>query len=310
MIVLTGGAGFIGSNIARALNANGEDRLLIVDDLSDGSKHANLENVRFSDFADKDDFLHQLESLNTIRAVIHQGACTVTTETDGRAMMRLNFDYSKRLLHRCARDELPFLYASSAAVYGYGRSGFAESPANEQALNVYAFSKLAFDNYVRARWQEFRSQVIGLRYFNVYGPNERHKREMASVPMKLFEQHESGQPLTLFAGSAEFYRDFIHVDDVVSVNLHFLASGESGIFNCGTGQARSFQELGELVAAHLPGAEIETVPMPDALRGQYQAYTCSDNTALRAAGYQRPFIPLDIGIAKYMRWLLEAVAAR
>jgi ADP-L-glycero-D-manno-heptose 6-epimerase len=303
MIVLTGGAGFIGSNIARALNARGIDDILIVDRLLDGSKHLNLTGVRFADYVDHDDFIGDPAAFGHVDAVFHQGACTNTTEKDGRFMMRNNYDYSKGLLRYCAGSGIPLVYASSAAVYGRGSQGFREHPDCEQPLNVYAFSKLVFDNYVRRHAPSFKSPVVGLRYFNVYGPREQHKGDMASVPYKMVMQHAHGQPIKLFEGSEDFKRDFIHVDDVVKLNLYFAERPCSGIFNCGTGQAHSFAELGQIVARTLPEAAVETIPMPETLRHQYQTFTCSNNDSLRHAGYADGFVPFVVGLTSYVEWL-------
>ena len=309
MIIVTGGAGFIGSNLVHALNAEGHGDILIVDDLTDARKHLNLGGARFSDYVDKDDLLGRFPSLGRIDAVFHQGACAVTTKQDGRYMMRNNYGYSRDLLHLCLARRVPFVYASSAAVYGHGREAFTECEADERPLNVYGFSKLAFDLHVRSLLAEAESPVTGLRYFNVYGPREEHKGDMASVVRKMMDQHARGEQLKLFAGSERFLRDFIHVDDVVAVNLHFLNRPKPGIFNCGTGVARSFRDLGEAVRSRLPGAVLTEIPMPPALEHQYQTFTCSNDAMLRAAGYYAPFLSLEEGIVKYIAAAAPAAAA-
>jgi ADP-L-glycero-D-manno-heptose 6-epimerase len=300
VIVVTGGAGFIGSNIVHGINSAGRSDIVIVDSLARSQKHVNLAGARFIDYFDKDEFLAAMPGLEPLEAVFHLGACAVTTEQDGRYMMRTNYTFSRNLLHQCLDRRIPFIYASSAAVYGAGRQPFRETD-NERPLNIYGFSKLAFDQHVRDILPRADSAVIGLRYFNVYGPREDHKGDMASVVYKLFKQHQAGKPLVLFRGSENFLRDFIHVDDVVNVNLHFFETKrKSGIYNCGTSLARSFEELGKLVAEGLGGVPIETIQMPLELERQYQRYTCSENSLLRASGYAREFLSLEAGIDAYI----------
>ncbi|MDF2372037.1 MAG: ADP-glyceromanno-heptose 6-epimerase [Rhizobiaceae bacterium] len=303
MIVVTGGAGFIGSNLVHGLNSAGMKDIVIVDSLVDARKHLNLSKAHIIDYFDKDDFPDALAKLPEIDAVFHLGACAVTTQQDGRFMMKNNYTYSKTLLHACLKRKIPFIYASSAAVYGAGECAFVENNNQEKPLNVYGFSKWAFDQHVLNILPEAQSPVIGLRYFNVYGPRESHKGDMASVIFKMVARHRAGKPLQLFRGSDTFLRDFIDVRDVVDVNLHFLQSGKSGIYNCGTGTPRSFQDLGELVAHNLDGAQIEMIDMPPGLEGQYQKYTCADGTLLRNSGYTSGFHSLEDGIRDYVHWL-------
>ncbi|MBK1868534.1 ADP-glyceromanno-heptose 6-epimerase [Aestuariivirga sp. YIM B02566] len=305
MIIVTGGAGFIGSNLVHALNDTGHDDILIVDDLTDARKHLNLSGARFTDYMDKDELPSRFASLGKVDAVFHQGACAVTTEQDGRYMMRVNYTYSRDLLHQCLGTKVPFIYASSAAVYGHGSTPFTEAPAHEKPLNVYGFSKLTFDQHVRALLAKAESPVTGLRYFNVYGPRENHKGDMASVIFKMVDAHARGEPLKLFSGSERFRRDFIHVDDIAAVNLHFLRRPLSGIYNCGTGVARSFRDLGEAVQGQLPGATIKEIEMPPSLERQYQKFTCSDNSRLLATGYNAQFLSLEAGVAKYVAKLTQ-----
>ena len=310
MIVVTGGAGMIGSNIVAALNAAGHNDILVVDDLTDGTKFRNLADLSITDYQDKDEFLAHVErgALGRIDAVFHQGACSTTTEWNGKFMMEVNFTYSKRLLGFCFERRLPFLYASSAAVYG-GSSEFREEPALERPLNVYGWSKKLFDDYVRAKVLPVaQSPVVGLRYFNVYGPREAHKGRMASVAFHLYNQIGRGEDPKLFGahdgfGPGEQSRDFIHVGDVADVNLWLWQRGLSGIFNCGTGRAQPFRTVAETVIATLGKGRIEYVDFPEELKGRYQSFTQADMTRLRAAGYNGAFRDVETGTRDYVEWL-------
>ena len=309
MIVVTGGAGFIGSNLVHGLNAAGRRDILVVDDLTDGNKFRNLAAADFSDYLDKEEFGHLLDSnaaaLDGVTAVLHQGACTDTTERDGRYMMDANYRWSKRLLHYCLARRLPFIYASSGAVYGSG-DDFSEAGANLRPVNVYGWSKYLFDRYVRARLPACASPVAGLRYFNVYGPGEAHKGAMASVIRHFNRQLLEDGEVRLFRGSGgyadgEQRRDFIHVDDVVRVNLWLLAQGDrSGIFNVGTGVDRSFNDVAGAVIGWHGRGRIRYIDFPDNLRGSYQSFTRADTRALRQAGYEAGFLTLEEGVARYL----------
>lgn len=316
MIVVTGGAGFIGSNLVKALNERGRNDVLVVDDLSDGTKFVNLADCTLGDYLDKDDFLARVKAalngetshLPPIEAIFHEGACSDTTEWDGRFMLENNFEYSKELLHFCQLKGIPFIYASSAATYG-GSEVFREEPEHEKPLNVYGYSKLLFDQYVRARHDEFESQVVGFRYFNVYGPREQHKGKMASVAYHHHTQISGGQDLKLF-GAWDGYeagmqsRDFVYVGDVVDVNLWFLDHPEaSGIFNLGTGRAEPFKAIGEAVVDYYGKGKIQYIDFPDELKGRYQSYTRADITRLREAGYDREFHTVAEGVKAYLEWL-------
>jgi ADP-L-glycero-D-manno-heptose 6-epimerase len=255
--------------------------------------------------------------------VLHQGACSDTTATDGRYVMENNYGYSRALLDWCQEEEVPFLYASSAAVYGEGKNGFRVARECEAPLNVYGYSKFLFDQLVRRRLDGRSAQIAGLRYFNVYGPNESHKGRMASVAFHAFHQFKAQGSVKLFVGSGgyadgEQRRDFIHVDDVVAVNLHFLEYGEmSGIWNCGTGRAQSFNEVAAAVVNTARGTKsspaelaaqklIEYIPFPPQLAAKYQSYTEADVSELRAAGYVREFMTVQQGVAAYVEELAKA----
>ncbi|MCK5798687.1 MAG: ADP-glyceromanno-heptose 6-epimerase, partial [Deltaproteobacteria bacterium] len=284
MIVVTGGAGFIGSNLISALNRRGETKIAVVDRLDASAKFLNLNALDFVDYIDHGDTSALDAICANAKAIFHLGACADTTETDGRYMMENNFTFSKQMLQRATRNEIPFVYASSAAVYGLGKEGFREEKACESPLNVYATSKLCIDNYVRAHLPDFRSPVVGLRFFNVYGPQENHKEAMASVAFHLFGQLQGGEAMALFEGSREFLRDFVYVDDAVAVTLDLFDHRISGIFNCGTGHARSFYDVAANLRDLEGGGEIASIPFPKHLKGKYQSHTEADLTRLRAAG--------------------------
>lgn len=311
MIVVTGGAGFIGANLVKALNARGREDIMVVDDLTDGTRFINLADCQLQDYLDKDDFLSRVRrdaGLPRIEAIFHEGACSATTEWNGRYMLENNFEYSKVLLEYCQTHQIPFLYASSAAVYG-GSDAFVETREFERPLNVYGYSKLLFDQYVRGRWAQLTTQVAGFRYFNVYGPREQHKGAMASVAFHHHEQVMRGENPKLFGAFDGFEagmqsRDFIHVDDVVDVNLWFLDHPDrSGIFNLGTGRAEPFKTIAETVIDVTGRGEIEYIDFPEHLKGRYQSYTRADITRLREAGYERAFRDLATGVRDYMHWL-------
>lgn len=309
MIIVTGGAGFIGSNLVKGLNDQGVDDILVVDNLGSSLKFRNLNGLRFKDYLHKEDFLARLEAGRfhgqAIEAIFHNGACSNTMEPDGNYMMANNYEYTKILLHHALERRIPFLYASSASVYGDGVQGFREEPACEQALNVYAYSKLQFDRYLRQVLPAARSQVVGLRYFNVFGPQENHKGRMASVAFHFHNQLLDTGVIKLFEGTdgyghGEQRRDFIYVKDVVSVNLHFWQHPEvSGIYNCGTGAAHSFNDVANALVAHYGKGRIEYVPFPDSLKGKYQSFTQADAANLRAAGYDKAFTPLAQAVGEY-----------
>ncbi len=320
MIIVTGGAGFIGSNLVHELNRIGERDVLVVDNLApaahlSGPKFLNLWGAEYADYMDKHEFRRALAAGDfqhvKVRAILHQGACSNTLEDDGRYMMDNNFRYSKELLAFATARRIPFVYASTAAVYGLSQS-FAPVPANERPLNVYGYSKLVFDDFVRRRFAEarepVRSSVVGLRYFNVYGPREQHKGRMASVLHHFTKQLKETGTIRMFVGSGgyadgEQRRDFVFVRDLCRINLFFaglLAERPAGpvqaIVNAGTGQASTFKQVAEaLMEVHGPG-RIEFIPFPGDLRNRYQHFTEADVSGLREAGWTAPFTGIEAGV--------------
>lgn len=313
MIVVTGGAGFIGSNIVHSLNQNGRSDILVVDNLTNGVKFNNLADLAIADYQDKLAFLAAI-STNTlnpstpIEAVFHLGACSDTTEWNGEYMMRNNYEYSKILLHYCLARKIPFIYASSAAVYG-NSTNFQELPANEKPINVYGYSKLLFDQYVRRLLPQTDSQIVGLRYFNVYGPREQHKGKMASVVYHANNQVLTTGKIQLFTGcdgygDGEQVRDFISVTDVAATNLWLWQHPHvRGIYNLGTGQAASFNALARAVLAWHGQGAIEYIPFPEILRERYQSFTQADPTSLRQTGCDLTFSDITTGVANYLNIL-------
>jgi len=332
-VIVTGAAGFIGSNLVKALNARGQGDIVAVDNLSRAEKVANLADLEIVDFIDKRDLAARLSAGDfgsKVTAVLHQGACSDTMETDGRYMMQNNYEYSLMLMRWCLARGVPFIYASSASVYGAGRV-FSESREHEAPLNVYGYSKFLFDQAVR-RVLAARpaTQVAGFRYFNVYGPREAHKGRMASVAFHFYNQYLAEGRVRLFEGSGgygpgEQVRDFISVEDVVRVNLFFLDHpAASGIFNVGTGRAQTFNDValatvnairqsrGEkaLTLAEMRAAKaIEYIPFPAQLVGKYQSYTQADVGALRAAGYAEGFLGVEEGVGRYVASRIAASKA-
>lgn len=305
MIIVTGGAGFIGSHLVQELNRRGRTDILMVDNLTRAEKFRNLADLVIQDYLDKREFRARLDA-GTFdlkpEAVFHQGACSDTMGGDGRYMLENNFSDSRALLHWCLKRRVPLVYASSAATYGGSRE-FAIEPQNERPLNVYGYSKLLFDQHVRSLLPEAPSPVVGLRYFNVYGAREQHKGRMMSVLHQLLKQLVETGACRLFQGTegygdGEQARDFIHVDDIVDINLFFAEKGGRGIHNAGTGAARSFNAIAQSIIRHLGKGRIEYVPFPEELRGKYQSFTQADLTTLRQAGYVRAMTSLEDGIAR------------
>jgi ADP-L-glycero-D-manno-heptose 6-epimerase len=324
-VVVTGAAGFIGSNLVHGLNAIGIDDVIAVDDLTEGPKYRNLLGARLSDYFDKDEFYGRFarRELDNVAVVFHQGACSDTMEHDGRFVLDNNYRRSKDLLDACRAQGARLLYASSAATYG-GSATFKEEPKFEQPLNVYGYSKLLFDDVVRRALPGMQSQVVGFRYFNVYGPREWHKGRMASVAFHHFNQFRARGKVDLFGEHGGYApgtqsRDFVFVDDVVAVNLWFLQHPErSGIFNLGTGRAQPFNDVALAVVngcrraagqpplnlqQQLSGGLIAYIPFPEALVGKYQSYTQADLVALRSTGCDVTFADVATGVARYVDWL-------
>lgn len=315
MIIVTGGAGFIGSNIIAALNKRDIRDILLVDDLTDGKKCLNLSDLDIADYMDKDDFLQaiQTDSLNLpVTAIFHEGACSATTEWNGKFVMANNYQYSKAVLNYCLQHGIAFSYASSASVYGAGPI-FKEERAQEKPLNMYAYSKFQFDQYVRQILPTAKSQIAGFRYFNVYGPREQHKGSMASVAFHLRNQIKAGENPKLF-GAYDGYeaggqsRDFIYVEDLVNTKLWFMDNPQfSGIYNLGTGKAEPFRTIAETVINFYQRGEIEYIAFPDHLKGAYQSFTEADISLLRSVGYQGSFRGLKEGVTDYLNWLEQHV---
>lgn len=307
----------IGSNIIASLNDQGINDILVVDHLRNGIKMKNLMDLDIQDYLDREIFLEKIKlgyKFSSIEAVFHLGACSNTLETDGQFIMNNNYEYSKVLLHWCQAVSAQFIYASSASVYGSAESGFKEDQVSEMPLNIYAYSKYMFDQYVRCHQRELKNQVVGLRYFNVYGPREEHKTNMASTVYQFYKQIADSGVCKLFSGNdgyknGEQMRDFIFVEDCAKVNLWFYDNREvSGIFNVGTGQARSFNDVANAVINWNiqngnNDAKIEYIPFPSNLRGSYQTFTQANINALRNNGYSDTFTQLEVGITKYLNWL-------
>ncbi|MBA2689440.1 MAG: ADP-glyceromanno-heptose 6-epimerase [Burkholderiales bacterium] len=327
-IIVTGAAGFIGANLVNALNGRGITDIIAVDDLTSSDKFQNLVDCDIADYLDKREFLRLIQEdtfLGDVEAVFHQGACSDTLSSDGRYVMENNYRYSVTLLEYCQERDVAFIYASSAAVYGAGPE-FREARECEAPLNIYGYSKSLFDRYVWARRNDFSAQVVGLRYFNVYGPRESHKGRMASVAFHCFNQYRAEGRVRLFEGSAgyaegEQIRDFVCVDDVVKVNMFFFDHPQyTGIFNLGTGRGQTFNDVATAVVNACRAKEgkaalslkemrerniIEYIPFPESLKGRYQSYTQADMEALRGTGYADDFQSVQDAVARYVDWLLK-----
>jgi ADP-L-glycero-D-manno-heptose 6-epimerase len=326
--VVTGAAGFIGSNIVKALNDRGITDIIAVDNLTKADKFKNLVDCEIADYIDKTDFmklLHNNSLDGAVTAVFHEGACSDTMETDGRYMMENNYRYSMDVLDFCQENQASFLYASSASVYGSG-TVFSERREHESPLNVYGYSKFLFDQAIRRIWEDKTSQIVGFRYFNVYGQREQHKGRMASVAYHFFNQYMATGKVKLFEGCAgygngEQSRDFVSIEDVVKVNMWFLDHPDaSGIFNLGTGRSQPFNDVAVAVinqCRHHNGEAaldlntlqqqglIEYIDFPEALKGKYQSFTQADISALRSIGYTKDMLTVAEGTARYVDILRE-----
>ncbi|WP_100551228.1 ADP-glyceromanno-heptose 6-epimerase [Caedibacter taeniospiralis] len=323
MIIVTGGAGFIGANIVKQLNIRGHQDILVVDNLKNGHQFINLVDYEIADYCDQNEFLQAINTdlaylaptsglsylkIENITAIIHQGACSATTEWDGQYIMDNNYQYSKTLLHFCMRHKIPFIYASSAATYG-NNTTFIEERQYERPVNVYGYSKFLFDQYVRKYLPHAQSQIVGLKYFNVYGPHEMHKGSMASVAFQHYKQFKVAKKLKLFGAydgfqAGEQLRDFIYVEDAAKVNLWFLDHPEtSGIFNCGTGTAEPFNRIANSILDFYGKGELEYIEFPDHLKGHYQSYTEANLDKLRETGCDVGFRDVKTGVTEYLHWL-------
>lgn len=306
MIIVTGGAGFIGRNLIAGLNKIQQTNILIVDDLKNGKKYENLIGLHFIDYIDKSCFIEKLctgSYIKKIVSIFHEGACTNTCEWDGQYLINNNYLYSKRLLEYSLKKSIPFIYASSASIYGKNTKIFYKT-YQEQPINMYSYSKYLFDKYVQKILPKIKSQVCGLRYFNVYGPYEAHKKNMASIIYNLYEQIINNQNPTLFTGSKQFNRDFIYIDDIVKINLWAWRNKISGIFDCGTGIATSFQSIADIVLDFFKKKiTLKYIPFPENLKKHYQIFTKANLLQLQKSGYQFSFINLNTGIYQYLNWL-------
>ena len=312
MIVVTGSNGFIGSNLIKGLNNLGHTDIIAIDDHSNPELKENITHCEISDYLEIQEFFDQVKTKRfdnqNIEAIFHQGACSNTMEWDSEYLYKNNLLYSKELLKLANRIKIPFIYASSASVYG-GRSKFEESIENENPINLYAYSKFKFDQIVRQELKKNETQIVGLRYFNVYGPQEQHKGNMASVAYHLHNQLKDNDKIKLFEGShgygnGEQRRDFIYVDDVVKVNLWFLKNKKiSGIFNLGTGRSQTFNDVANAVIDWNKKGTIEYIEFPEKLRDAYQSFTQADITKLRKVGYEEEFLSVQEGVFRYLNSL-------
>ena len=318
-IFITGGAGFIGSSLAEELNNNSINDILIIDDLTNGDKFNNLKKIHFTEFLDIDDFLDKLNTnlLNKPKCIFHQGAITNTMERDGKLMFKYNYTFSITLLIWAIKNKVPFIYASSAAVYGLNEICI-ENPSYENPINIYGYSKLAFDNYVRKNFYKFQSQVVGLRYFNVYGFGEQNKGNMASTIYQFYNQYETSKKIRLFGKYLNYdnglqCRDFVYIDDVVKSIIWLYENNHvSGVFNLGTGKASTFNDVAKQIILNNADLKhkifkniVEYIEFPETLKGKYQSYTLANMDSIKKFGFKRKFYDIEKGIAKYIKKLKE-----
>lgn len=311
MIIVTGGAGFIGSCVVRMLNDMGREDIVIVDNIASTDKWMNMRNKKYLRYVNKKEFLAELPVYESVTAVIHMGACSSTTERDFDYLWKNNFEYTKMLWEYCAEKQISFIYASSAATYGDGMEGFDDKIDIDclRPLNGYGYSKQLFDLWVKHQAASFPKQYVGLKFFNVYGPNEYFKDSMASMIFHGYRQIQEAGKIKLFKSCNPKYadggqlRDFVYVKDICKVILWMLQNPHvSGLFNVGTGRAQSFRELAE-ATFHALNLEpnIEYIDMPERLKEKYQYYTKAEMSKLREAGYEFPFVDLETGARDYVR---------
>ncbi len=308
-IIVTGGAGFIGSAVVWRLNELGYDDILIVDRMDETDKWKNLVPLRFADYIDADDFFEALDLFDNAEHIFHLGACSSTTETDGDYLMRNNFQFTKHLAEFAIENEIRFIYASSAATYGDGSNGMNDGTDDLNSLrplNMYGYSKQLFDQY--AARNGYFDKIVGLKYFNVFGPNEDHKGDMRSLVNKAFGQIKDTGKLQLFKSGnpdyadGEFGRDFVYVKDAVDMTLYFMERKTGGLFNIGSGKMQTWNELASAIFKALDMPEnVEFIDMPEHLRDRYQYHTQADLTRLRDAGYIKTPTDLTDGVADYIR---------
>ncbi|HQU81608.1 MAG TPA: ADP-glyceromanno-heptose 6-epimerase [Pyrinomonadaceae bacterium] len=308
-IIVTGGAGFIGSALCWRLNQLGETDILIVDRLDSSDKWKNLAPLQFADYLDADDFIANLSNFDKTETVLHLGACSATTERDSQFMMRNNYEFTKRLANWSVEKGIRFIYASSAATYGDGENGMEDGVSTLEKLrplNVYGYSKHLFDLY--AKRNNLFDTIVGLKYFNVFGPNENHKDDMRSLVNKAFAQIRDTGKLQLFKSAnpayqhGEFGRDFVYVKDVVDMTLHFTENKIGGLFNVGSGEMHTWNELAKAIFNALDlQPEIEYVEMPEHLRDRYQYHTQADITRIRETGYEKEMTSLQESVADYVQ---------
>ena len=309
-IIVTGGMGFVGSNIVRKLNDLNYKNIYIIDSPKNGSEN-NLVGCTYKDIIEKDKCLESIKNgkfcdIGNIETIFHQGAITDTTHPDDDEMMDTNYTLSVGIFHHCMEHDIRMIYASSAAVYGLGDKGFEADVDCENPLNVYGKSKLEFDNYFRRNYSfDSNVQIVGLRYFNVYGPGEDHKEGMASPINQFTRQAIENKAINVFEGSENYLRDFVHIDDIVKINMHFMRKSEFvGIYNCGSGETNSFMDAAKIVSS-VTEAKIKTVPFPEKLKDKYQSYTKADITNLRRAGFTSPFREFSEAAKEYTNILLN-----
>lgn len=307
MIVVTGGLGFIGYNLIKKLNSKGYHEIIIVENIystrSLDIKLNRLKKIKFVDLIDREDFISNLSSFRNVECIFHLGACTNTTEKDFNYLFYNNYQFTKNLIDFCS-DSIKLIYSSSASVYG--NKYFAVNEESQpDPLNYYAYSKFLADNYfLNCIKKKNKTRIVGLRYFNVYGPYEENKGNMSSVVFKFFHQLKKDGKLYLFEGSENFRRDFIYVEDVVDINLFFMTNEYSGIYNCGTGKSYSFVDIARIMIDKMGFGSIEFIPFPKELKNQYQEFTQADNSKLLSITKMN-FTDIEEGIERYLKYLVK-----